>query len=222
MDLVASRAARTSTAARPSARRLRLAAAVALVAGAAGCKKAPVVTPAPQVLRPEPRPTAPVAAARTDCDPPQPDAIPPMTYEERKARIPEAQALANQGTDRLKDAEASGLDPQSREEAITDAVATLIAALNADPYNVHATYNLAAAYARIERPLCSLTLLDRLVRMHGHPSRQPEVNQKLDRLLGRNGAPLDADFRGLRQAAGFGCVVGNLGAAQPKDCFSGS
>ena len=41
----------------------------------------------------------------------------------------------------------------------TDAVEHLITALRADPYNVTATYNLAAAYARIGRKQCAINLL---------------------------------------------------------------
>ena len=101
-------------------------------------------------------------------------------------------------------------------------VSTLIAALAADPYNVHATYNLAAAYARIRRPQCALNLLDRLIRLHAHPTRELEVSQKLDRLLGRGGLALDSDFRDLRQNPVFGCIISNIGAPRPKNCFAES
>ena len=66
-------------------------------------------------------------------------------------------------------------DPQTREEKITRAVEDFLSALGADPYNVHATYNLAAAYARIGRKQCALNLLVRLIAMKDHHSRKVEV-----------------------------------------------
>jgi hypothetical protein len=95
----------------------------------------------------------------------------------------------------------------------------LLSALNADPYNVHATYNLAAAYARINRKQCSLNLLERLILMRDHHSRKVEVGQKLDRLLGRNKTPLDPDFNDLRQDKRFGCLINNMGSAAPVACW---
>ena len=72
-----------------------------------------------------------------------------------------------------------------------------ITALNADPYNVRATYSLAAAYARIERRQCSLNLLNRLLQMRAHQSKRADVEAALDRLLGRK-QPLDPDFADMR------------------------
>jgi hypothetical protein len=198
-----------------------LVAALATATVLGGCKHAPVVTPPPPPLRPQPLPPPPPkTATRTDCDPPKLGAAEqPMTYAERAPRLQEAQALAVEGTNQLKGAEGADLDQKSREQMITDAVATLIAALAADPYNVHATYNLAAAYARINRKQCALNLLDRLIQMRDHASRKVEVSQKLDRLLGRNGVALDSDFRDLRQNETFGCLISNIGSAAPKNCF---
>lgn len=210
----------------PFARARVAACLVASLVGAtsltAGCKKPPVVSPPPPALRPEPLPPPPVqAATRTDCDPPELGAAAqPMTYAERAPRIQEAQALAVEGTNQLKGAEGGELDAKSREQMVTDSVATLVSALSADPYNVHATYNLAAAYARINRKQCALNLLDRLIQMRDHHSRKAEVNVKLDRLLGRNGVALDSDFRDLRQNATFGCLISNIGSTQPKNCFA--
>jgi len=202
----------------------RLVACLLLAAerGGAGCAKKAPLTPPPPPLRPEPLPPPPApTATRTDCDPPSLGAAEqPLTYQERAPRIQEAQALANDGTAKLTAAEGSGLDARSREEMITEAVERLIAALNADPYNIHATYNLAAAYARIDRKMCSLRLLNRLILMRDHASRKTEINDKLDRLLGRNGKKLDPDFHDLRQNATFGCLINNIGTTQPKDCFA--
>ena len=122
--------------------------------------------------------------------------------------------LADTDTGHLTD-----LSRPAREQFLTDAVDGFLNALNADPYNVHATYNLAAAYARIKRPQCSLNMLERLVLMRDHHSRKVEVNQKLDRLLGRNKTPLDPDFNDLRQDKRFGCLINNMGSAQPVSCW---
>ena len=60
-----------------------------------------------------------------------------------------------------------------------------------------ATYNLAAAYARIGRKQCSLNLLTRLLQMRAHDAKRPEVEAHLDRLLGRKQV-LDPDFSEMR------------------------
>jgi hypothetical protein len=185
------------------------------------CKKNGPVTAPPPPLRPTPLPPPPPPPeAKTDCDPSGPgqttDAV---TYAQRQPRIDEAQKLANAAVASLQAAEGAELDPATREKFITDAVDGLLNALNADPYNVHATYNLAAAYARINRKQCSLNLLERLILMRDHHSRKVEVGQKLDRLLGRNKTPLDPDFNDLRQDKRFGCLINNMGSAAPVACW---
>jgi hypothetical protein len=198
-------------------------AALALVtfSTGAGCKKSAPLTPPPPPLRPEALPPPPPPpAARMDCDPASPgtttDAV---TYAQRQPRIDEAQKLANAAVASLQAAEGAELDPGSREKFLTDAVDGLLNALNADPYNVHATYNLAAAYARINRTQCSLNLLERVILMRDHHSRKVEVGKKLDRLLGRNNTALDPDFNDLRQDKRFGCLINNMGAGQPVPCW---
>lgn len=192
---------------------------VSLSAGA--CKKSAPVTPPPPPLRPEALPPPPPPpATRTDCDPSGPgtmeDAVP---WVQRQPRIDEAQKLANAAVASLQAAEGAELDPATREAFITEAVDGLLNALNADPYNVHATYNLAAAYARIKRAQCSLNMLERLINMRDHHSRKTEVGQKLDRLLGRNKTALDPDFNDLRQDRRFGCLINNMGAGQATACW---
>ena len=63
----------------------------------------------------------------------------------------------------------------TREQYQTDAVNDFITALAADPYNVKATYGLAAAYAKIGRKQCSINLLTRMLQMRPHPSKKAEV-----------------------------------------------
>jgi len=195
------------------------------LAGAAGmaCKKKTPLTPPPAPLRPKPIVDNEIdtAPTRTDCDPTfTTQQEPARTYAERKPRIEEAASLAAKGLANLQAAEGGSLDDRSREDMITDAVDLFLKALAADPYNVNATYNLAAAYARIKRRQCALNMLDRLILMRDHESRQDEVKAKLDRLLGRNGVSIDPDFNDLRDDDTFGCLITNIGSAQPKDCFA--
>jgi hypothetical protein len=121
-----------------------------------------------------------------------------LLYEERRAV--EAANLANDGVIKLKAAEKGAVEKLEREALVTEAVDLLIVALKADPYNVHATYNLAAAYARIGREQCSLNLLERLIDLRKLSSMKLEVEEKLDRLFGRGGSAgkLDPDFNEMR------------------------
>lgn len=195
--------------------------AAASLASLGGCKKSAPLTPPPPPLRPEPLPPPPPPpAAQTDCEPSNAHSTPAaVTYAQRQPRIDEAQKLADAAVADLQAAEGTELDPATREKFIIDAVDNLLRALNADPYNVHATYNLAAAYARIERTQCSLNLLERLINMRDHHSRKVEVGKKLDRLLGRNSTRLDPDFNDLRNDKRFGCLINNIGTAQPVPCW---
>lgn len=194
---------------------------IAVVMSVGACKKSAPLTPPPPPLRPKALPPPPPPpAARTDCDPSGPGSTTDsVTYAQRQPRIDEAQKLANAAVASLQAGEGAELDPATREAFITEAVDGLLNALNADPYNVHATYNLAAAYARIKRPQCSLNMLERLILMRDHHSRKVEVGQKLDRLLGRNKTALDPDFNDLRQDKRFGCLINNMGSAQPVACW---
>jgi len=184
------------------------------LAAAAGCGggggKAAAVKPAPPPLRPPPRPVrAPLSEERSDCDPIAPsDGPPPLTYDERS--VEEAENLANQGSDLLKSA--PGDDVRQGQEALEQAVHRFITALLADPYNVNATYNLAAAYARIGRGQCAVNLLARLVPMRKLPSLAAKVEEKLDRLLGRDEyrGRLDPDFFELRDDPRFRDLVKNF------------
>lgn len=203
------------------ARTLLAALVLAALPVAGGCKSKPVVTAPPPALRPEPMPPEkPDAPTKTDCDPPDPALMPDAkTYAERAPRIQEAQRLSEEGLAKLQAAEGTSLDPASRETLITDSVSTFLDALAADPYNVNATYNLAAAYARIKRRQCSYNMLERLILMRDHPSRKDEINKKLDRLLGRNKTQLDPDFREFRSDPVFDCLINNIGTASPQNCF---
>ena len=98
------------------------------------------------------------------------------------------------------------VDRQTREQYITDAVAHLLTALDADPYNVNATYSLAAAYARIGRRQCSLNLLTRMLQMRPHQSKRADVELHLDKLLGRKQV-LDPDFSEMRNDERFRTLI---------------
>ncbi len=167
---------------------------------------------APAPLRPQPRKMAPAPqVTRDDCEPVSPSEGPaPLSYAERS--IEEAENLANQGFGLLQQAGARGTDEGGSEQAVEQAVHRFITALLADPYNVHATYNLAAAYARINRPQCAVNLLARLVPLRKLPSQTAKVEEKLDRLLGRKGykGRLDPDFFDLRDDPRFRDLVKNF------------
>ncbi len=176
----------------------------------AGCASAGPPPPAPKPRRPQPVKEPPVVSA-TDCKPTVPEELPASVPYEQRSRT-EAANLAVTGSRKLADAYKAGVAPADRERMVTDAVEELITALKADPYNVNATYALAGAYARIGRRQCSVNLLERLALLRRLPSFTPEVEGKVDRLLGRNqyrGA-LDHDFDDLRAESPFREVVKQL------------
>ncbi|HTE51871.1 MAG TPA: hypothetical protein VK698_13545 [Kofleriaceae bacterium] len=185
----------------------RALAGIALVAGCGGG----AVKAAPPPLRPAPRAVqVQTIDERSDCEPVVPsDGPSPLTYEERS--VEEAENLANQGSDLLQQS-APAEDHAQNEHLLEQAVHRFITALLADPYNVNATYNLAAAYARIGRAQCAVNLLARLVPMRKLPSLAPRVEEKLDRLLGRKDyrGRLDPDFFELRDDPRFRDLVKNF------------
>jgi hypothetical protein len=187
--------------------RRRAALALALAAGVGACATTAATPPVPPPLRPKPRPGAVAARQsekqdRTDCERSRRrTGLPPLSYDERS--IEEAENLANQGQTLLRTA-GDGRAPE-QQRMLEKAVARLITALLADPYNVHATYNLAAAYARIGRVQCAVNLLGRLVPLRKLPSQKAVVEAKLDRLFGRAQykGRLDPDFLLLRDDPRF-------------------
>jgi tetratricopeptide (TPR) repeat protein len=171
-----------------------------LVAGGAGCAGNP--GPAPEPHRPTPPDEEPVAEAPADCGPigAQPE---PMPYAERS--IDEAENLAESGLARMEKARDRGQSLEVRENAIAEAVDHFLTALLADPYNVQATYELAAAYAHIGRRQCALNFLARLKPLGELRSFREEVDEVVDRLLGRNRhqGRMDPAFFELRDDPGF-------------------
>ena len=118
----------------------------------------------------EAEPAAAVAKEQKDCEPTDPQAeLKPLTFDERS--IPEGMRLADEGYASLNSSRSAEIDKITREQQITDAVNSFITALAADPYNVKATYGLAAAYARIGRKQCSINLLTRILQMRPHYSQ---------------------------------------------------
>jgi len=172
------------------------------------CHSAVKVPPAPKPRRPIPRKVKPPPPAPTDCKPTDPKTLPAaVPYVERS--ISESNNLAAEGVALLNQSRSRTVEPSEREELFGEAVKKLLTALAADPYNVHATYNLSAAYARIGRRQCALNLLQRLVLLRKLPSYKPAVEAKLDRLLGQGKykGDLDPDFDDMRDDAGFRNLV---------------
>lgn len=177
------------------------------------------LTPPPAPLRPPPEPVVETAPVSKDCDPIDPDdELKAISFDERS--IPEGMKLAEQARAELKTAESAEVSGATREQYITDAVEHFITALRADPYNVYATYGLAGAYARIGRKQCSLNMLTRLLQMRPHPSKRPDVELMLDRLLGRKGA-LDPDFSQMRGDDRFRTLIQKMcdGTNDPNCVF---
>jgi tetratricopeptide (TPR) repeat protein len=181
---------------------LGLTAALALV----GCHGKPEVTAPPPPLRPEAEPAPPKQqAAQKDCEPTSPEReAKPLSFDERS--IPEGTRLAEQGKAKLRTAQSAEVTRLTREDMVTQAVDDFITALRADPYNVEATYSLAAAYATIGRPQCTINLLTRLLQLRPHPSKHAEVEAHLDKLLGRK-QTLDADFAEMRKDERFRALI---------------
>lgn len=188
----------------PLARMLGIAAALALLGG--GCAEKQQLTPPPPPLRPEAEaaPPKPQAAIQKDCEPVDTDHNRALSFDERS--IPEGTRLAEQGKAKLRTAQSAEVTRSTREDMVTQAVDDFITALRADPYNVEATYSLAAAYATIGRHQCTINLLTRLLQMRPHPSKHAEVEQHLDKLLGRKQV-LDPDFAEMRKDERFRALI---------------
>jgi hypothetical protein len=206
--------------------RARSAVVIAMLAALAwsACGGAEEIAPPPPPLRPKPvdidKPRN--SKLRDDCEQADPsDDDPAKTFQQRS--IPEAEKLAQQGIANLKAAATKEVDQQTRESLITDAVDLFITALLADPYNVSATYYLAAAYGRIGRVECSINLLKRLLQMRDHASRKDAVAEKLDMLLGRNRQALDPDFNDMRADPRFRSLIERMCEHdKDKNCVLGA
>ena len=164
---------------------------------ATGCRGKQELTAPPPPLRPEAEAGAKNQTVQKDCDPVDASvAVKPLSFDERS--IPEGTRLAEQGRAKLRTAQSAEVSRATREQMVTEAVSDFIVALRADPYNVSATYSLAAAYATIGRAQCTVNLLTRLLQMRPHPSKHAEVELHLDKLLGRKQV-LDPDFSEMRK-----------------------
>lgn len=173
----------------------------------AGCAATQEITAPPPPLRPEPLPKPEVAVAQ-DCEPTDPGNEPKfVAFDERS--IPEGQRLADQASTKLAAAHSAEVDRMTREQYTSDAVNDFITALAADPYNIKATYGLAAAYAKLGRKQCSINLLTRLLQMRPHPSKKADVDKVLDKLLGRK-QPLDPDFSEMRRDSRFRELIAKM------------
>ena len=185
-----------------------------------GCHGKQEVTAPPPPLRPEPEPKPETVVAK-DCDPTDPAAeLKPIAFDQRS--IPEGSRLAEQGYAKLKAANSAEVDRLTRENYQTDAVNDFITALAADPYNIKATYGLAAAYAKVGRKQCSINLLTRLLQMRPHQSKKAEVEHYIDQLLGRKQA-LDPDFSDMRRDNRFRELIAKMCAdTNDPNCVYGA
>ena len=195
-------------------------------ASLAGCHEKQPLTPPPAPLRPEAEPKQETQVAK-DCDPTDPQTeLKPISFDQRS--IPEGARLADQAYSKLNSANSAEVDRLTREQYQADAVNDFLTALAADPYNIKATYGLAAAYAKIGRKQCSINLLTRLLQMRPHQSKKAEVEHYIDQLLGRK-QKLDPDFSDMRRDNRFreliakmcadtndpNCVYGAQGGSKP-------
>lgn len=172
----------------------------------AACHEKQEITAPPPPLRPEPEPKPEVTTQR-DCDATDPAAeLKPISFDQRS--IPEGMRLADQGYAKLNGARTAD-DRLTREQQQTDAVNDFLTALAADPYNVRATYGLAAAYAQIGRKQCTINMLTRILQMRTHPSKKSEVEGAIDKLLGRRQA-LDPDFSDMRRDSRFRELIAKM------------
>lgn len=183
------------------------------------CRKSTDIPPAPPPRRPkEIKVAKDTGEVPTDCEPTDEDSLPPsMAFAQRS--IAESRNLADDGFKMLTQAEGASVPRPQREELVTRAVDRFIVALHADAYNVHATYNLAAAYARIGRPQCAVNLLDRLVHLRELPTFKAEVEEKFDRMLGRGKfrKRMDRDFHEMRDMKIFRDLVKEICPSLPPD-----
>ena len=196
---------------------------LAVFAAMAGCHEKQELTPPPPPLRPDPEPAPAKANAvvEKDCEPTDDThELKPLAFDERS--IDEANHLADDAMASFASGNDASTDKHTRESYMTQAVKQFLASLGADPYNVRATYNLAAAYAKIGRPQCSLNLLTRLIQMRTHGSKKAEVDAALDKLLGRKQA-LDPSFADMRIDERFRKLIMKMceGTGDPK-CVYGS
>jgi hypothetical protein len=178
------------------------------------------VSPAPQPFRPEPGPDEgggpePSPAGPADCGP----MVETTETKFHDREIPAGEQLAQQGEQELTAARGSA--GQSYEQGVTSAVETLLQALSFDPYNVDATYTLAQAYALIDRPQCSLNLIQRVIYMRSHPSKKRAVEKRLDQMLGRGGKHLDPAFEKLWGTPAWNDMVDSICKRDEKDCVYG-
>jgi hypothetical protein len=190
----------------PWARSTVIAVGVTLGLFGAGCNQKQVATAPPPPLRPEAEPaSSSKATTQKDCEPIDADHEgKPLSFDERS--IPEGTRLAEQGKAKLRTAQSAEVARPTREDMVTQAVDDFITALRADPYNVEATYSLAAAYSTIGRYQCTINLLTRLLQLRPHPSKRADVEAHLDRLLGRK-QTLDPDFAELRKDDRFRALI---------------
>ncbi len=198
---------------------------VVLLLCASACASGKAAGPAGDPLRPEAKALPPVVAvqdkvpvsqpaaqAADDCEAVAPNQSPPPPKAYKDLDIKGGAAQADQGLRELIQSE-KNIPPEDVAAKIEGAVQKFFGALAADPYNINATYNLAAAYARIGRNQCALNLLARMAAMKDFPTRKKAIAAKADRLFGRGKKwkdKPDPDFQALRGKPEFESIVAKL------------
>ncbi len=146
----------------------------------------PPMRPPAAAVTPQSTQTPVAQTAIRDCNLLEPSqGPPPRSYKDLSVK--EAETYAEQGLKIQIASEKIGLSPQERVPMLKQATDKYFTALSADPYNVKATYNLAAAYGRVGRCTCAENLLARLNAMKSWSSVKKEVDDAGDRINGRAG-----------------------------------
>jgi len=161
-----------------------------------GCPSSGPVPPVKEPLRPKVK-TQRIGDINPDC---VQEFVMDRAVPYSKRKVSEARGLAKGGSQSLKQV---GVPKNTEAEKVyEESVESLIEALSVDPYNVLATYELAAAYAQIKRASCATNLLARLLPLMKLPTKEKEAKSKVDALLGR-GSVADKRFDPIRRKGAF-------------------
>jgi len=176
--------------------------ALVLAGFAAGCPKQKFLAPPPPYRPKEEKSAEDIKPKRTDCAPTNPAKLPGAVPEAQRRKV-ESLNLAAMANGMLQ--QAASKKHKKRETLIENAVKKLNTALLADPYNVEATYTLAAVQSMVGRTQCTVNLLKRMLELYKLDSYKAAVDEKINRLLGRGQfrGKLDTRFDKVRAKASY-------------------